>query len=293
MNIDNHVFMNLQTDFAFKRLFGSVERKDILIILLNILFEKDGFTVYDVVFHDKEVLPDSKDGKRIMYDVYCTSHDAKHHFIVEMQQIYHPFFENRAVYYTARGITSQVKHGEKYDIKPVYCIFLVDFHLPNIQKKEFHDVALMDIDTHEIFSDIFRLKFVILKKAKEKWEDCENKYDKIVYLIKNMHKMDKESKAYKSGEFQEMFQAAELDNLVKEDYVAYSQSYLKYEDTLDAIQYSYDQGQEYGVKRGRKEGIKEGIKEGKERAISEMIEGMRKAGIPENLIEEATKLSNL
>lgn len=54
---ENQIFMNLMTDFAFKRIFGTPERKNLLIRFLNILFEKDSIIVTDVIFHDKEILP--------------------------------------------------------------------------------------------------------------------------------------------------------------------------------------------------------------------------------------------
>ncbi|MDE6337202.1 MAG: Rpn family recombination-promoting nuclease/putative transposase, partial [Muribaculaceae bacterium] len=65
-------YINLQTDFGFKHAFGNPKHKPALIKFLNVLFEGK-LTVTDVVYHDKEILPSEKDGKRIVYDVYCTS----------------------------------------------------------------------------------------------------------------------------------------------------------------------------------------------------------------------------
>lgn len=58
------MFMNLMTDFAFKRLFGSVKNKPILIRFLNILFADEGIRIRDVVYHDKEILPNDGEGKK-------------------------------------------------------------------------------------------------------------------------------------------------------------------------------------------------------------------------------------
>ncbi len=65
-------FLNLQTDFAFKKVFGSIQNKHILIRFLNALFEGQ-LRVTDIKYHDKEILPSEEAGKRIVYDVYCTS----------------------------------------------------------------------------------------------------------------------------------------------------------------------------------------------------------------------------
>lgn len=252
---DKNTFMNVLTDFAFKRLFGSKERKCILIRFLNILFEKDGLTVTDVTYHDKEILPHDEDGKVIKYDVYCTSAGEKEHFIVEMQQIYHLLFENRAVFYTAKALATQLKRGDKYSLSPVYSIFLIDFHLPNLQHKAFRDVKLMDVDSHEVFSDIMRMVFVSLQEAKTEWDECVTDYDKVIYLIKNMQYMDKESKAYKSGEYREFFDAADMTSLVAEEMVAYSDSKQRYYDDLAAQEYHFRQGEATGMQKGIKQGL--------------------------------------
>ncbi len=62
------IFMNLMTDFAFKRLFGSPKRKRLLIRFLNILFADENLKVEDVTYLDKEILPSDENGKRIVYD---------------------------------------------------------------------------------------------------------------------------------------------------------------------------------------------------------------------------------
>ena len=277
-------FMNLMTDFAFKKLFGEQANKRILLRFLNILFAPEGKEVRDVTFLDKEVLPEGPDGKRILYDIYCVSAEEKEHIIVEMQQVYHDFFENRTVFYSSKAMAMQGRKGGNYnELRPVYSIFLVDFHFPHMTKKTMHDVRLMDIHSHEIYSDLFRMLFLHLADAKHDWDSCTTDYDKILFLIKNMHKMDKDSKAYKSREFDEMFREAEIDNLVNEEAVAYSQSRLKYEETLAAVDYasnsSFERGIAIGEERGREAGIAIGEERGREAGIAIGEERGRQAGI--------------
>ena len=144
--------------------------------------------------------------------------------------------------------------------------------MPNLKSKDFHDVRLMDIDTHEVFSDVLRMMFVSLADAKKTWEQCNTKYEKIIFLIKNLHLMDKESAAYKSGEFEDIFNEAELDNMVAEDVVAYSESKLRYEDDLAALDYNYEKGKTEGLAEGLAEGKAEGIIEGLYLSAKKMLE---------------------
>lgn len=284
------IFMNLMTDFAFKRLFGTEKRKYILIRFLNALFEKDNLTVTDVMYHDKEVLPDLKNGKRILYDVYCTTPEDKEHIILEMQHLYHDLFEKRAVYYAAKALASQLQKGSTYDLKPVYSIFLVDFHFNHMSRKEIHDVTLMDRVTHEVYSDILRMFFVHLSDTKKRWEECKTEYEKIVFLIKNMHKMDKRSKAYKSGEYDEMFREAEISSMVAEDVVAYSDSVQKYYDDMAALEYATRAAQKKGLEMGMEEGRAQGMAQGMAQGKEEIIRTLFANGMKPDLISDFTNI---
>lgn len=256
MSERQEIFMNIMTDYGFKRLFGSPEFKPILVRFLNIMFEPEGMKVDDVVYHDKEVLPKDADGKRIVYDVYCTSKGEKEHFIVEMQQVYHVNFENRVMYYLSKGLSEQGKVGERYVLSPVYGIFFVDFYFEHLAKKLVHDFMMMDTENRQVFSNLLRLLIVCLREVKPSWDECGTQLEKLTYLIKNMHKMDKESKAYKSGEFDEMFEAAEIGSLAAEDMVAYSASKRRYDDMQLAYEYSYSKGEAEGEAKGRNNTIR-------------------------------------
>ena len=176
------IFMNIMTDYGFKRLFGSLEFKPILLRFLNIMFEPEGIRVDDVTYHDKEVLPKDADGKRIVYDVYCTSKGEKEHFIVEMQQIYHVNLENRVMYYLSKGLSEQGKAGEKYIFSPVYGIFFVDFYFEHLTKKLVHDFKMMDSENQQVFFNLLRLLIVCLREVKSSWKQCETQLEKLTYL---------------------------------------------------------------------------------------------------------------
>ncbi len=286
-NINHEVFINLMTDFGFKRMFGSKKRKHILIRFLNILFEKDGITIDDVDFQDKEILPSGSEGKKIVYDIYCTTPKDKEHIILEMQQIYHDFFENRTVLYAIKALADQPKKGGDYEMSPVYSIFLVDFHFPHMTRRGIHDVGLYDRNTHEPYSNLLRLLFIHLSTAKKNWEDCKTKYDKMLFIIKNMHKMDKKSKPYLSGEFEDMFREAEVSSMAAEDVVAYSESRQKYEDILAGFRYAERTSYAEGRAEGRAEGKAEGKAEGMEIAARRLME----QGMSADFIKSITGLT--
>lgn len=257
------VFMNLRTDFAFKRVFGSEAHKQALIRFLNALFRKDGIKVCDVKFLDKEIIPESKgnepgvkSGKRIIYDVFCISHGTGHHFILEMQQSDNVLFNDRALYYTIRALSMQGTAGWDYNLCPVYSIFILGFSLRGVSRKAINDFRLYETESHELFSDKMRMIFISMPEIPGDWEDCKTEKEQILFIIKNIHTMTKESKPYKSGKFSEIFDASEIGSMVAEDMVLYSQSYSKLRENELSVKFAADQAEARGIAEGqRKERI--------------------------------------
>ena len=295
-------FINIQTDYGFKRMFGTPKNKHILIRFLNALLG-DAVSVTDVVYHDKEMLPRDEDGKRIIYDVYCTSRGDDRHFILEMQNFHEPPFEERVLYYTTKIISDQGKKGWDYSLSPVISIVVMDFDLKNLRKSPVHDIRMMDIHTHDILTDKIRVMLLSLRQvSSKKWEECESEIERLMYLIKNMDKLDKNSEIYRSREYQDLFDAAETDSMVKEELVAYSESLQRMRDYQSGLDYarkeSYDDGVSKGLERGRAEGRVEGRAEGRaEGRVEGRVEGLResamkmlKAGLDPTFIHEMTGL---
>ena len=157
-------YINIQTDFGFKQLFGLEKNKRVLIRFLNILFDGK-IIVNDVIYHDKEIIPSESEGKRIIYDVYCTvptrksespffpenqknndgvEDEGEDHFILEMQNVYVQPFEERIVFYASRMIAGQGKAGWNYELSPVFAIAVTDFNFAHMTPKLIRDVMLVD-----------------------------------------------------------------------------------------------------------------------------------------------------
>ena len=87
----------------------------------------------------------------------------------------------------------------------------------------------------------------------------------------------------RSREFDEMFREAEIDNLVNEEAVAYSQSRLKYEETLAAVDYASNSSFERGIAIGEERG--------REAERMDTARKLREAGIDKDLIKSITGIS--
>ena len=111
--------------------------------------------------------------------------------------------------------------------------------------------------------------------------------------------MDKESKAYKSMEYSEFFDASEIGSFAAEDVVAYSKSVRAYEDRELYRESGYDDGFQDGEAIGIRKGIEQGIEQGIERGIEQgvarerinSISMMASLGLSPNDIAKAYNMS--
>ena len=321
-------FINLQSDFGFKRAYGTKEFQKNVIQLLEAALGEDidikrivphypvaGSGPELVAYHDKEVLPQEMDGKRIVYDVYFTmkvgkgasmfkpyhltkenrDEDVEHHFILEMQNVYTPPFEDRMTYYVSEMISSQGKTGWNYDLDPVVLIAITDFDFPYLSKQMVQEFELREKNTGESLTKKLRMLFFSLKQVPKEWHECKSKLEKILFLIKNIDKMDKNSIAYKEGGYEDLFDSAESVNVVGEDMVLYSQSLAALREVQAGLDFRYEEGVQLGIQKGREEGREEGMRLGIEKGIekerTEIVRKMKKAGMDLGSISEITGIS--
>ena len=301
MNERNEMFLNpldrqfirILTDFGFKRMFGSKEHAGLLMRFLNALFEGK-MVIKSVEFRDKEVLPFHPNGKKILYDIYCTT-DRGEHFILEMQQVESDNFTTRILFYGASAIIKQGVRGIEYDIAPVYCVVFTDFYLSGMSHTLLKDIVLTDRYTKEVYSELLRLIFITLPEVPAEWDDCDTEILRILYLIKNMENMTRDSKPYKSGLYEEFFDAASTQMLSDEEAVAYSDSYYKELENQSAVRLAerkaMERGMEKGIQKGIEKGIQEGMEKGWDNAMISIAQKMLMSGTPLDQISAMTGLS--
>ena len=308
-------YINIQSDFGFKFVFGNRKNKGAIIRFLNVIFAGK-LTVTDVVFHDKEILPAFKDGKRIIYDVYCTSplkredspyfpadqtkadkanSDANHHFILEMQNINTPPFEERLTYYTCKGVAGQGVSGWNYELEPVFTVAVTNFNFNHLSPRLLHDMVIMDSETHETLTDKFHIILCSLQEVHKTWEECKSELEKALYLIKNMENMSSESLAYREGNFSEFFEAARSSRLSKDDIIPYKQSLEYLHEVQRGIDYAKEQAAQEAHAKGLAQGIAQGIAQGMDKGRKEeriiMAANLKALNIDPETIAKASGLS--
>ena len=119
-------YINLLTDFGFKRLFGSEPHKALLIDFLNSILPSY-HTVADISYKSNENVGNTALDRKAIFDLYCES-EAGEKFIVEIQKAKQNYFKDRSVYYATFPIQEQALQGEwNYKLSSVYTIGILDF----------------------------------------------------------------------------------------------------------------------------------------------------------------------
>jgi predicted transposase/invertase (TIGR01784 family) len=123
------VFIDPKTDFAFKKIFGSEQNKDILISFLNAILYDEQDAIQDLIILDPYQAPRIKGIKDSYLDVKVTLSDGQT-VIIEMQVLNILGFEKRVLYNTAKAFSIQLDVGEDYTLlNPVIALTITDFEM--------------------------------------------------------------------------------------------------------------------------------------------------------------------
>ncbi|NCO54985.1 MAG: hypothetical protein COS14_10680 [Bacteroidetes bacterium CG02_land_8_20_14_3_00_31_25] len=272
-------YINPFTDYGFKRLFREDPNKDLLLDFLNELLEKEQGKITELTYLKNENLATTELNRKAVFDLYCTNEKGEK-FIVEIQKTKQKFFKDRTVYYSTFPIREQAVIGSdwNFELKKVYTIAILDFVFDedkNQMDKFRYDVKLSDIETKQVFYDKLTFIYLEMPKFNKKAEELETRFEKWLFILKNLHKLDRIPAELKENIFLKLFETAEISKFSQQEYQDYEDSLKYYRD----IKNSLDTAKEEGEIKGRIEGK------------IEIAMQMLKKGIEISLISELTGLT--
>ena len=213
------IFINPKTDFAFKKIFGSAQSKDILISFLNALLYDGNPTIEDLEILNPYLAPKIRGIKDTYLDVKAKITGDKT-VIIEMQVLNIEGFEKRILYNAAKAYSIQLDSGENYTLlNPVIALTITDFEMfPHLDKvisrfslKE--QDYLVDYSIYDI-----ELVFVELPKFNKNLEELETLTDKWIYFLKSARSLETVPETMgEVPEIQKAFEIANQANLNREE----------------------------------------------------------------------------
>ena len=291
-------YISLLTDFGFKRIFGTNPNKDLLIDFLNSLFDGEQ-VVKDVTFLNSEHVGDVRADRKAIFDVYCENEKGEK-FIVEMQNASQKYFKDRSLYYATFPIREQAQKGEvwNYELKHVYVVALLNYDMTDsafAQDTINHDIGLLDKQTHRVFNDKLTFKYVEIAKFKKSIEELKTNYDKWIYVLQNLSRLDRQPQYLQTAVFSRLFNQAEIARFSKTELREYEDSLKAYRDMKNSLDNAEEKGLAKGLAKGRAEGLvegrAEGLAEGKKDKAVEIAKKLLEMDMPIDAIMKATGLS--
>ena len=264
-------YISLLTDFGFKRIFGTALNKELLICFLNSLFNGKQ-VVKDVMYLNSEHVGDVYTDRKAIFDVYCEGENGEK-FIVEMQNAYQTYFKDRSLFYSTFPIREQAPKGSEWDfnLNNVYTVALLNFDMKDdaFEKEQIrHHVQLCDTATHKVFYDKLEFIYVEIAKFDKSLEELETLYDKWLYVLKNLSKLDNRPKELRDRVFDRLFEESEIAKFTPLELREYEDSKKAYRDIKNSIDTAKREGIEEGMEKGIKPGIEIGQKKENERLLN-------------------------
>lgn len=258
-------YLNPFTDYGFKKLFGEEPNKDLLLDFLNELLHNEQGRITDLTYLRNEHLGKIETDRTAIFDLYCENEKGEK-FIVELQKTKQKFFKDRALYYSTFPIQEQANRGDWiYELKAVYTIAILDFVFDddkNEPDKYRYDVKLSDTETNKVFYD--KLTFIYLEMPKfiKKVEDLENRFEKWLYVIRNLNRLDRIPDKLREKIFDKLFEVAEIAKFTPDQIQSYEDSLKYYRDIKASLDTKYEEGEIKGKMEEKINVAKAGLREG-------------------------------
>jgi len=279
--------MNPKVDFAFKKLFGSEENKDILMAVINSVlsnaYEMEGrvFTpIANIELRNPYNLADYQTGKLTILDI--KAQDEKDiWYDIEMQIGYQDYFAKRAMYYWSKVYTDQLTSKGRYGtLNKVIGISFLDFkYLPG---EPHHNIyRLLNSSSHQELEDICELHFIELEKFKLELPQVHTALDRWITFLNHAGEYNSKSIPVELAQDEMVKKAVrKLDvlSMSEEEWEIYKDREKSRMDQLGVLESAMRKAKEEGLAVGLAEGRQEGRQEGRvEGRVEGRAEGELKA----------------
>lgn len=249
-------YLNLLTDFGFKKMFGEQNKKFLIAFLNSILSESAGL-IEDVTYLNTEQLGEKPEEKKMVYDIYCITEGGQH-IIVELQIGGQSYYGERAFTYVSRLVSKMAEKGvRKYAIPPIYSINILNFRMAvfNDQNRFLWEVQLKD-QTNKVFLPQIKFIFIELCTFAHLFDKSESKESLHcwLYIIRHMGDESTQECPFAEPIYRDFFEQGKIERLTTMEKEDYAKSIYEYQDVKDTIEFERECAREEGREEGRAEG---------------------------------------
>ena len=255
--------LNPKVDFAFKKLFGSEENKEILISFINSIISEEN-QIKSLELKNPYNISNYRKGKMTILDIKAVD-EKGNWYDIEMQIAEQGFYDKRALYYWSKVYSDQIESGDNFEIlRKTIGINILDFNY--LKEEDFHNVyKIYNEKTKEDFSDLFEMHFIELNKFKKDYKDVKTALDKWVSFLNRAYEIDKDKIPKELENDENIKKAIEKLDIMYLD----KEERDIYENDLKALRIHHAE-----IKTAEEKGIQKGIQEGEKNKASEIAKNL-------------------
>ena len=276
-------YLNPKADLTFKRVFG--EHPDLVKSLLNALLPlTDTEEIIDIEYLPIEIVPDNPLRKNSIVDVRCRD-NAGRQFIVEMQMVWSPEFQQRVLFNASKAYARQIGVGEKYELlQPVYSLNLVNQIFEPDLEGFYHYFQLVHSEHTEKVIEGLHLIFVELPKFNPNTYSARKMQVLWLRYLTEINEQTREvpEELLSNPEVKKAVTALEESAFTEAQLLGYE----KFWDIISVEKTLYSSG----MRKGMKDGVEVGREVGREEEKSEIARKMKSDGLPIDIISKYTEL---
>jgi len=236
-------FINPQIDFAFKKIFGSSDSKDILINFLNAILYEGQPLIEDLEIIDSQPENPTLGVQETRLDVKATINGDRI-ALVEIQLINVPSFGNRVLYNAAKSYSQQLTGKDRYErLKTVISLKIADFEMFENQPEFMSRFVFQEKEQQFESPDTeIELVFIELPKFSKELAALETTADQWIYFIKNTSTLETVPETMSAvPEIQKAFRMAREDNFTQEELNQLQKQEMWIQDQQIAIEIAREQ----------------------------------------------------
>ena len=158
--------ITLRNDYAFKKIFGTEENKDIMIDFVSLAIGMNKADFEDVKIENPDLPSKFFEDKKGRLDIKIKLKSGAK-IDVEMQNIYLNHYPKRTLYYWSELFLENFKQGDEYKkLNKTIGINILNEPFP-LSNKLHSTFKILETEEHTLFDDAFEMHFFNLSKLKE------------------------------------------------------------------------------------------------------------------------------
>ncbi|QGG48064.1 Rpn family recombination-promoting nuclease/putative transposase [Heliorestis convoluta] len=252
--------INRTNDYAFKRIFGSEEGKEVLINFLNAVLQLSApKEIKTIELLDREIEPTYLLDRGARLDVLAKT--AKGILINIEVQIGNQYnIDKRTLYYWAGLYHGQLTQGQQFkELRKTITINIIAFDWFTDETRYHHKFHIQEAETKQILNDDLEIHFLELKKAKKLKRKPQKTLEAWLMYLNNLEGEELEEIAMENPAIKKAITIEQAFMKNKIERRIYELREKAVRDEISALAGAKEEGRAEGKAEGKAEGVQDSI----------------------------------